>query len=237
MDGQTRPSLKLTNSELLRVTLSLSVQFSPFTPSVRSGRGFTELSHNPIFYMTLSCAECGKTFTRPWNLKRHKMSSHNEAEEQDNHMNDEDTRGDDTESEMTEEEQDQEEEEEESYDVWEDIREQTLSATGGDVKLSEERLSALRRELTDRYKNIVHKLREVRKDPVHKKIMNTKRRLEEDEGYDSEEALDAAVDLRKYLIYRACNFRDEDLLEDDDDDDGDDGEEEGHLDFSQRVEP
>ena len=161
------------------------------------------------------------------------MSSHNEAEGQDDDMRDEDTRDDDTGSEMTEEEQDREEEEEERYDVWDDIREQTLGTTGGDVKLSEERLPTLRRELTDRYKNIVYKLRVVRKDPVHRKIMDTKRRLQEDDGYDSDEALDAAVDLRKYLIYRACNFRDEDLLEEDDDDDD---EEEGRLDFSQRVE-
>ena len=50
-------------------------------------------------------------------------------------------------------------------------------------------------------------MRDIRRDPVHKKIMATKQRLVEDDSFDNEEALTAAVDKRKFLLRRMLEER------------------------------
>jgi hypothetical protein len=39
-------------------------------------------------------------------------------------------------------------------------------------------------------------MRQLKKDPVHKKIMHTKDELEENDDFDPEEAMEAAIDKR-----------------------------------------
>jgi hypothetical protein len=58
-----------------------------------------------------------------------------------------------------------------------------------------------------------------KKDPVHKKIMHTKDELVENDEFDPEEAMEAAVDKRKFLIRRLLKGY---KFDDDDDDDDDD---------------
>ena len=41
------------------------------------------------------------------------------------------------------------------------------------------------------------------KDPVHKRIMSTKRKLQEDDDYEAQEAIKYAVKKRKFLIQEA----------------------------------
>jgi hypothetical protein len=45
-------------------------------------------------------------------------------------------------------------------------------------------------------------MRQLKKDPVHKKIMHTEDELVENDDFDPEEAMEAAVDKRKFLIRR-----------------------------------
>ena len=48
------------------------------------------------------------------------------------------------------------------------------------------------------------------KDPGHKKIMSTKRKLQEDDDYETQEAIKYAVKMRKFLIQQAAGtLRDE----------------------------
>ena len=60
----------------------------------------------------------------------------------------------------------------------------------------------LQKELENIYMERLSWMKQLKKDPVHKSIMHTKDALEEDDDFDPEEALEAAVDKRKFLIKR-----------------------------------
>ena len=88
-------------------------------------------------------------------------------------------------------------------------------------------LPKLQKELENIYMERLVWMRQLKKDPVHKKIMHTKDALVENDDFDPEEALEAAVDMRKFLIRRLLkgygfdeeNYDDDDDGNDDDDDD------------------
>jgi hypothetical protein len=65
-------------------------------------------------------------------------------------------------------------------------------------------------------------MRQLKKDPVHKKIMHTKDELVENDDFDPEEATEAAVDKRKFLIRRLLKGYNFDEENDDDDEENDD---------------
>ena len=46
----------------------------------------------------------------------------------------------------------------------------------------------------------------MKKDPIHKQIMKTKHAFANDDNFDPEEALEAAVDKRKFLMKRLCGY-------------------------------
>ena len=50
------------------------------------------------------------------------------------------------------------------------------------------------------YLRTIHLLQQLKKDPIHKKILSTKRKLEDEEGFSEEEAWDYAIKKRKYLL-------------------------------------
>ena len=154
------------------------------------------------------------------------MDIHNEDEETHNEGD-----GDESDSEVKEEEEEEEEEEkegggeeeeEDGYDVWGNMRTRILERRGSDV--TKNKLPILKQDLTNLYKNKVFELERLKRDPIHKKIMTTKRKFEEDEEYDSDEALEAAIESRKYLMFRECKFRDQDVISNSDDDDDVDDE-------------
>ena len=58
-------------------------------------------------------------------------------------------------------------------------------------------------------------IKQLKKDPVHKKIMQTKDALVSDDDFDPEEAMEAAVNKRKFLIKR--RLKDYSFTEDGDD--------------------
>ena len=63
-------------------------------------------------------------------------------------------------------------------------------------------LPKLQKELENIYVERLVWMRQLKKDPVHKKIMHTKDELVENDDFAPEEAMEAAVDKRKFLIRR-----------------------------------
>ena len=117
--------------------------------------------------------------------------------------------------------EEKQEEDDYKYEFWEELAERVLGGRDSDEAINE--LPKLRRNLLSRYKSKVLELEGLRKDPVHKKIMSTKRKLEEEDGFDSDEALEASIDHRKLLLYKAARFCEEDVNEQEQD------EEEGEV--------
>jgi hypothetical protein len=76
-------------------------------------------------------------------------------------------------------------------------------------------LPKLQKELENIYMERLVWMRQLKKDPVHKKIMHTKDALVENDYFDPEEALEAAVDKRKFLIRRLLKRYDFDEENDD----------------------
>ena len=62
---------------------------------------------------------------------------------------------------------------------------------------------------------------EIKKDPIHKKIMETRKRFIQDDSFDTDEALTAAIKKRKFLLERMLDDR-QHFSDNNDDDDGDD---------------
>ena len=77
-------------------------------------------------------------------------------------------------------------------------------------------LPKLQKELENIYMERLVWMRQLKKDPVHKKIMHTKDALVENDDFNPEEALEAAVDKRKFLIRRLLKGYDFDEENDDD---------------------
>ena len=60
----------------------------------------------------------------------------------------------------------------------------------------------------------------MKRDPVHKKIMQTKKDFMENDDFDQEEALEAAIDKRKFLIRKL--LKDYNIFDKEDDSDSED---------------
>ena len=58
------------------------------------------------------------------------------------------------------------------------------------------------RELMKIYIKYLRLSKDVQQDSTHRKIWKTKKRLIEEEGYDEDESIDAAVNQRKFLFQR-----------------------------------
>ena len=63
-------------------------------------------------------------------------------------------------------------------------------------------LPKLRKDLQSIYLNRLLWIAQMKKDPIHKQIMKTKDAFANDDNFDPEEALEAAVDKRKFLMKR-----------------------------------
>ena len=64
-------------------------------------------------------------------------------------------------------------------------------------------LPKLRRNIMTNYVRKIVGAAKLHKDPVHKKIISTKRKLQEDNDYESQEVIKYAVKKRKFLIQEA----------------------------------
>ena len=73
-------------------------------------------------------------------------------------------------------------------------------------------LPVIRKAIYRLYHDRVREMEGLRKDPVHKSIMKTKRKMMEEDDYEEDESLKHAIKRRKYLIQKATGLRDEDVL-------------------------
>ncbi len=60
----------------------------------------------------------------------------------------------------------------------------------------------LQQELESIYMKRLLWMKQLKNDPVHKKIMQTKNASVDNDGFDPEEAMEAAVNKKKFLIKR-----------------------------------
>ena len=91
-------------------------------------------------------------------------------------------------------------------DQYEDIL-QALLVEGHDESEAKEEafaqiLPVFQKELADVYMNNLAWMKALREDPIHKKIMATRDDYVNNEMFDQDEAIAAAVDKRKFLLKR-----------------------------------
>ena len=77
--------------------------------------------------------------------------------------------------------------------------------------------SKLQKELENIYMERLFWMNQLKNDPVHKKMMQTRDALMDSDDFDPGEAMEAAVDKRKFLIKRL--LKDYSFTEDSDDED------------------
>ena len=178
----------------------------------------------------MSCKFCRKQFNRGYNLRRHeKEYCPLRAQERNMSQTDSDSQERDFQDDVSRTSTDVSEtsmrtdksETEEEMDPWiplieeakqrrntalEEMKESLIN-TGLDEQSAKDKAFSnmppkLQKELENIYMERLVWMRQLKKDPVHKKIMRTKDALVENDDFDPEEALKAAVDKRKFLIRR-----------------------------------
>ena len=82
-------------------------------------------------------------------------------------------------------------------------------------------LPKLRKELGNVYSNRLEWMAEMKKDPIHQKIMETRKRFVKDDSFDTDEAMTAAIKKRKFLLQRMLQDRQHFSDNDDDEDETD----------------
>ena len=222
--------------------------------------------HHRVNIKMFQCPDCGKEFTRKFNMERHRIVSHGDAnseadsEESFDHgteasderdssdeqesIADEGDKGDDDDCDDDEDEdeddnsssdsQNSTDDEDDDDSVWSGIRDLSwtskLLSTFNEAKKEFQNegmtvdeahqeayqhvLPKLRRNIMSNYVRKIVDAAKLHKDPVHKKIMSTKRKLQEDDDYEAQEAIKYAVTKRKYLIQEATGTLSDDELED-----------------------
>ena len=192
----------------------------------------------------MSCRFCEKAFNRGFNLRRHekycplKDQEREMSETESSTMDFEDdasttsTRGSespittDNETETDEEENDPwmpmvEEAMQKHKSAFEEMK-MNLIHSGRDEQSAEEIaysnvLPLLQKELESIYMERLLWIKQLENDPVHKKIMQTKDAFVENDDFAPEEAMEAAVDKRKFLIKKL--LKDYSFTKDSDDED------------------
>ena len=193
--------------------------------------------------------DCGKDFTRRYNMESHSTVAHpfvdseddcsviedpsehidHGAEVSDSQGSSDDNRSSDDQSSTDDEGEDD--------SVWTSIREQSwmpeiddtfdhkkaelveggMSNSNANQIAYKHFLPNLRRNIAMNYMKKILEHTKLSQDPIHRKILKTKRKLQEDYDYESEEAMRYAVKNKKYLILKATGTLSDDELEDDDD--------------------
>ena len=133
--------------------------------------------------MMYGCDDCEKTFSTKSNYNRHVAKAHPEEseEEEDEDYSDSESMSNDDDSD------DSEQGDEETIDIWETM-------------FNEFEESGL--SINEIYKHKILFLRAMKKDKTHKAIMQTLQRVRDEEDMDFEEALDFAIEKRRFLIHR-----------------------------------
>ena len=140
--------------------------------------------------MYYECKECGKSFANKSNLNRHKEKKHFDEEQDEITVKEMENEIDEIESETDESETDDENEYEENItlNVWKDIYEDSVESE---------------KTVMEIYKEKVWYHFHLRKDKTHRTIMKTLQRIkDEEDDMDFFEALELAIDKRRFLIQR-----------------------------------
>ena len=175
----------------------------------------------------MSCQFCGKKFNRGYNLRRHeKEYCPLRAQERNMSQTDSDSQETDFQDDVSTTSPhgsaismtpDNESETKEEMDPWIPLIEEAKQRSN--IAFQEMKESLINSGLDQQsakdkaYSNILHKLqkeleniymerlvwmKQLKKDPIHKKIMHTKDALVENDDFDPEKALEAAVDMRTW---------------------------------------
>ena len=175
----------------------------------------------------MDCQYCGKIFSSDYNLRRHEdeycPNRDNDADEaSDESMETHASRDDNTsEHEESDSESSSENSSEEEIDPWSTLIEdaaskvraqyeeilQTLLMEGHDENEAKQEafaqiLPVFQKELGDVYMDDLAWMKTLKKDPIHKKIMATRDDYVNNNMFDLDEALAAAVKKRKFLVKR-----------------------------------
>ena len=173
----------------------------------------------------MSCKFCDKKFNRGFNLRRHEQKycpqkdQERDMLERENHaMDSEDdassTSTRESESSMTTDDEMETdpwipmvEEAMQQHEIAFEEMKMSLIDSGLDEKSAIEKAYSnifpqLQKELEGIYMERLLWMNQLKNDPVHKKIMQTKEAFVENDDFDPEEAIEAAIDKRKFLIKR-----------------------------------
>ena len=146
------------------------------------------------------CEECQKSFSNKSNLNRHWKKRHGEEEwVEDIDYSEEETMEEADESEEEDEEK-RSDEESTTMNIWELIVNESIYRE---------------RSITELYKEKVLFSKFLKKDDTHKSIMHTLKKAQEEEDMDFHEALNYAVDKRKFLIQRKMPVADDSSADED----------------------
>ena len=174
----------------------------------------------------MSCKFCGKKFNRGFNLRRHEQEycpqkdpERDMSETDSQGMDSEDDASSTYESESPITTDDDTETEGEEKDPWMPMVDEAMQQHGAafeemknnliDSGLDEQSarekaysniFPQLQKELEGIYMERLLWMNQLKKDPVHKKIMQTKEAFVGNDDFDPEEAIEAAIDKRKFLI-------------------------------------
>ena len=191
------------------------------------------------------CKFCGKTFNRSFNLRRHE-NKYCPLKDQERGMSETESQTMDSEgdsstasthgSESPVTTDNETETEDEENDPWMPMVEEAMQKyktgfeemkmnlihSGLDEQPAGEKaysdiLPKLQKELESIYMDRLSWMKQLKNDPVHKKIMQTKDAFVDNDHFDPEEAMQAAVDKRKFLIKKL--LKDYTFTEESDDED------------------
>jgi len=147
--------------------------------------------------MMYECDDCKRTFFTKSNYNRHVSKAHpEESEEDDKDYSDSKSMSseDDVDSDNSEASQD----DEGTLGIWE-IMSRECEETGLSIH--------------EIFKYKILFLRAIKKDKTHKSVMETLQRVRDEEDMDFEEALDFAVEKRRFLINRQIPLSNDEMKE------------------------
>ena len=196
----------------------------------------------------MNCQYCGRVFNRGYNLRRHEDeycpyreedNSSDECSPPKKSRDAEDDEDDVSSSSCDESSEYSEDDDEikEEIDPWatliEDAKvivrskyEELLNVfqmNGQDKNIAKQKafekiLPDFQKEFADVYMDNIRWIKALKKDAVHRKIMQTKEALINEDSFDPDEALSAAVDKRKFLLKKLLKGQGRFSDNDDDDD-------------------
>ena len=134
------------------------------------------------------CGECGKPFHNKSNLNRHMRAMHSKVYQSDESEDDVDVESTVEEDELASDNE-QLSSDEGEVDVWKVITEEADDEAGGVLQA---------------FKRNVFFCRSLKRDETYQAVINTLEKVKDDEEMNFAEALDYAVDKRKFIIFRSA---------------------------------